>query len=300
MDRLSDDDIRDLCKQFGTNAYLIAQVTGRDHSSIAKRIRRLCLRPKKEPKARRHLVIPDCQVKDGVDISYLSHIGAYAAEKKPDVIVCIGDFADMPSLSSYDRGKKSFEGRRYKKDIDSVIIGMSRLMEPIDKVRNDPNENWEPQLHLTLGNHENRISRAVEADPILDGTIGIEDLDYEGFGWKVHEFLKPVVIDDIAYAHYFTSGVLGRPVSSARQLAIKKHQSCVMGHVQNWDMHREVRANGVPFIGLFAGSCYTHDEDYLGPQGNNYWRGIWLLNEIDKGDFQPMALSLDYLRKRYG
>ena len=57
------------------------------------------------------MVIPDVQCKEGVDISHLEWIGKYAAEKKPDVIVCLGDFADMPSLSTYDIGKKSFEGR---------------------------------------------------------------------------------------------------------------------------------------------------------------------------------------------
>jgi hypothetical protein len=46
-----------------------------------------------------HAIIPDCQVKDGVDLSYLTWVGKYLIEKKPDVIVKFGDFADMPSLS---------------------------------------------------------------------------------------------------------------------------------------------------------------------------------------------------------
>ena len=36
------------------------------------------------------LVISDCQVKDGVDLSYLTAIGKYIASKKPDVVVNIG------------------------------------------------------------------------------------------------------------------------------------------------------------------------------------------------------------------
>ena len=68
----------------------------------------------------KHLIIPDTQVKRGVDLSYLEWIGKYIVDKKPDVIVQIGDFADMPSLSSYDVGKKSFEGRRYKDDIEAA------------------------------------------------------------------------------------------------------------------------------------------------------------------------------------
>ncbi len=48
-----------------------------------------------------HLIIPDCQVKPGHDYNYLKAIGNYIVKKRPDVIVNIGDFADMPSLSSY-------------------------------------------------------------------------------------------------------------------------------------------------------------------------------------------------------
>ena len=41
---------------------------------------------------------------------------------KVDKVICMGDFASMDSMSSYDRKKKSFEGRRYKKDIEPNLI----------------------------------------------------------------------------------------------------------------------------------------------------------------------------------
>lgn len=72
-------------------------------------------------------VIPDTQVRPGVDLSYLSHIGAYIAEKEPDAIVHLGDHWDMPSLSSYDFGKKQYEGRRYIADIEAGNDGFALL-----------------------------------------------------------------------------------------------------------------------------------------------------------------------------
>lgn len=253
---------------------------------------------------KKHLVIPDCQVKPEVSTDYLEHVGNYIAEHEPDTIIQIGDFADMPSLSSYDVGKKEYEGRRYKDDVESVKEGMARLMRPIQNrmrsLRHSKKRQWKPGLHLTLGNHENRILRAVSGDPKLYGTIGTEDLGYEQFGWTVHPFLTPTIIDNVCYSHYFTSGVMGRPVTNARMLVQKKLMSCVMGHVQHWDIHRSVRADGRAVLGLFVGSCYEHDEDYLGPQGNNYDRGIWMLNEVEDGSFMPMYVSLGYLRRKYG
>lgn len=251
----------------------------------------------------KHMILPDCQVKADVDISYLEHIGAYAVEKKPDVIIQIGDFADMPSLSSYDVGKKVFEGRRYRTDIDAAHKGMDLFFKPFleynEKARKNKERQYNPRFVLTLGNHEERITRAVEKDSKLDGTIGLQDLCYETYGWEVHSYLSPVIIDGIAYAHYFTSGIMGRAVPNARQLAIKKHMSCTMGHVQNWDIHREVRADGKPIIALFSGSCYLHDEDYLGPQGNTYDRGIWMKHEVSDGHYHPMMVSLKFLKERF-
>ena len=48
---------------------------------------------------RRHMFIPDVQAKFGEDFTFLDHIGRYMVEKKPDVVVCLGDFADMENLS---------------------------------------------------------------------------------------------------------------------------------------------------------------------------------------------------------
>ena len=83
--------------------------------------------------SRVHLVIPDVQVKPGQDNTFLKIIGEYIVHKKPDVVVCLGDFADMPSLSSYDFGKRSFEGRRYKDDINAAHDAMAALLEPMEE-----------------------------------------------------------------------------------------------------------------------------------------------------------------------
>ena len=224
-------------------------------------------------------------------------------EKKPDVIVCIGDFADLPSLSMYDVGKKQFEGRRYKLDVEYAKKAMMHLLAPLwafnSKAKVNKEKIYRPRMVLTLGNHENRINRVIESDPKFDGTINITDLGYEQDGWEVHPYLEVVSIDGICYSHYFTSGILGRPVTSARALVQKKHVSCVMGHVQTMEIHTDYKGNGQRITGLFAGTCYEHNEDYLGAQGNNYFRGIHMLYDVVDGEFNCHSLTLDYLKKKY-
>jgi len=248
-----------------------------------------------------HCVIPDVQIRPGDKLDFLINVGKYIVEKKPKVVVQIGDFADMPSLSSYDIGKKSFEGRRYVKDIEAATEAMKALLEPIKehniKAKKNKEKLYKPRLVLTLGNHEQRIIRAVENDPKLEGLISINDLPYQD--WEIIPYLEVINIDGINYSHFFTSGVMGRPIGNAKLLLQKKHQSCVQGHVQTLDIATDYRADGTPIIGLFAGTCYEHNEDYLGPQGNNYFRGIHMLYEVNNGSFYHHAISLKYLKDKY-
>lgn len=251
---------------------------------------------------KKHLVIPDLQVKPGVDTSHLSWIGNYIAEKRPDVIVQIGDFADMHSLSSYDKGKRSAENSRYQDDIDVVIEAQEKLLRPIKESNRKRNaaRRYKPRMVLTLGNHEDRIDRATNDNAALHGKLSISDLKFKEFGWEVHPFLQPVIIDGIAYAHYFISGAYGRPVTSARALVKRLHQSATMGHVQTTDIYMgDTRADGTPIVGLFCGTCYLHDEDYLGAQGNFARKQIILKHEVRDGAYDPCFVSLDYLRRAY-
>jgi hypothetical protein len=203
-------------------------------------------------------VIPDVQAKDGVDFTYLNKIGHYLVEKKPDKIICLGDFADMPSLSSYDVGKKSFEGKRYIKDIETARRAMWSLMEPIesfnDKAKRNKEKLYRPELILTLGNHENRINRAVNDDPKLEGVLSVDDLGYTGYGWRVIPFLDVIVVDGVAYSHYFTTGLMGRPVTTAGACLAKKHMSCVQGHQQGLQIATAYKADGSQLTSVIAGS----------------------------------------------
>lgn len=249
------------------------------------------------------LFIPDSQVKPGDDLTFLRQIGRYIVDKKPDVIVHAGDFADMQSLSSYDKGKKSFEGRRYKADIKAAHDGMEALLGPL-KAYNEmqwrnKKAQYRPRMVLTLGNHEERILRAIENEPMLDGTIGLEDLRYQEYGWEVYDFLEVVVIDGIAFSHYFTTGAMGRPATSATAMLNKKHMSCIAGHQQGRQSATAVKADGKQITAIIAGSCYEHDESYLGPQGNKHWHGVIMLHNVKDGEFDEMFVPLHYIKAKY-
>ena len=156
------------------------------------------------------LVIPDCQVKPGIPTEHLTWAGKAIVDYRPDVVVNIGDFADMPSLSTHDKvGSKYFEGKRYKDDIAAAKIGMLKLLKPLRDLQTSQKANkqkvYKPRMVLTLGNHENRINRAIANNPILEGTISVDDLNYQK-DWEVHEFLRPIFIGGVGFCHYFPVG----------------------------------------------------------------------------------------------
>jgi hypothetical protein len=225
-----------------------------------------------------------------VPTAHLEWAGKYAADKRPDVIVHLGDHWDMPSLSSYDVGKKSYEGRRYVDDIkagnDALDLFDSQLgrFKPRRKV-------------FLLGNHEQRIERAIEADRKLDGTIGYHDFNLKANGWEVKPFLKVVTIGGVEFSHFFASGVKGKAVSSAPALMRLRQGSAIMGHNQDFQIATH---NLKHQMAIMAGAFYQHKETYLPLQAQDHRRHILMLSEVKGGVFDLMMVSLEFLRSRFG
>lgn len=249
------------------------------------------------------LIIPDCQVKEGVPLDHLTWAGKAIVQYQPDVVVNIGDFADMPSLSSHDKaGSKYFEGLRYKKDIEITKEAMQMLLSPLKSLQSTQKRNkekiYKPRMVMCLGNHENRIDRAINNNPMLEGILSTKDLGYED-DWEVHAFLQPVFISGVGFNHYWPVGAMGRPASSASVIISKLHMSCIAGHQQGKQVAYGKRADGKPLISIIAGSYYLHDENYMDQLSNRHWRGLVILNDVKDGYFDELFLSIEYLQRKY-
>lgn len=252
-----------------------------------------------------HLMIPDTQCKPNISLDYLKWLGEYIVEKQPEVIIHIGDHADMPSLSSYDKGKGKAEGKRVKADIESSIEGMNVLLQPLWRLQHSQRVNGEevykPKMVMTLGNHEERIMRHVNDNPELQGFLSYDNLKYEEMGWEVYDFLKPVIVNGVSYCHFMANPMSGKPYGGTAQNVLKNvGESFCMGHKQTLDVAtRFLPASGRQQWAIIAGAYYEHDEGYKGHQGNHHWRGIVVQHNVKDGSFNPMFISLDYLKERY-
>ena len=252
---------------------------------------------------RTHLMIPDCQVTPNTPTDHLDWIGRYITEKRPDVIVQIGDFADLPSLSTY-KSQREAEGMRLEDDLQAARDAMRVLMRPIKRFnarkRYLKEKQYQPELHLTLGNHEYRLQRYIDANPALEGVLDMYSFGYEEHGWEVSPFLDIKSIDGVSYSHYFANPNTGKPYGGESVETRLKNIgfSFTMGHQQTLKSGQRFLSNGRRIRGLIAGSCYLHDEHYR-KQSNSEWRGIIVKHEVRNGQYDLMEVSLDKLCRKY-
>lgn len=254
--------------------------------------------------ARRHLIVPDCQVRPGVDTTHLDWAAKAVLEYRPDVIVVMGDFWDFPSLSTHDApGSKEAEGRRVKPDIDAGNEAFERFIAPIAAARaklvSDKKKHWNPELHFLFGNHEDRLTRAIFRDPKWEGLLSLDSLKTPGF--TRHPYLKIVEIDGIKYSHFFPNPFSGRPISGTIINRLGHiGSSFVQGHQQGFMYASKQYPDHVKH-GIVCGRFYSHHESYRTEDvQRTEWNGILVLNQVERGDFDLMPLRFDYLRRKYG
>ena len=248
-----------------------------------------------------HVIIPDPHAKPGHNNKRAEWAGKLINEVRPDTVVVLGDTADMPSLCSYDKGKKSFQGRTYSADIEAHADFQDRLWSTVRSAKKKM-----PRRVTLVGNHEERIGRAIEMQPELEGVISYDDLELDHWYTDVVPYNggTPGIIDvdGIMYSHYSITGVSGRPISgehTAYSLLGKQYCSCVVGHLHTFDYCVRTRADGKKIMGLCAGVFQDYDSSYAGEANELWWRGVVILRGVEDGCYDLQTISLDRLKKEY-
>lgn len=256
------------------------------------------------------LVIGDAHAKPGVSNRRFGWAANYAIEKQVDAVVDMGDWADMPSLSLYDVGKKSFEGRRYREDVAAAVDAREEFHKVFAKhnrgLRGRKKAQYAPLKVALGGNHcEGRINRTLDADPKLIGTIGIGDLGYQQFGWEYVPYRRYYEQGGLTFSHFFASGVMGRPIGGempALAMLRKQFTSCVAGHSHLLDIAHRTRPDGTRIWGVVAGCFLDKDqwEDYADEANRLWWRGLVLLKGVRNGDIRSIeTITVEELETQY-
>lgn len=246
------------------------------------------------------LIKPDSHACRKEDNTRFDILGKFTNERRPSIIVDLGDHWDMESLSSFDKGKATAEGNRYINDIAIGIDAMERFLEPLD---------YDPRKVFLLGNHEYRIERAANSDPALVGTLGYEDLMLEDYGWEVYDYKDVADVEGIAFTHHFTAGRMDKPISGvdgasqARNILLKTHQSGVQGHSHVWGYAEDTLSTGKKIFAIVGGCFFEKQVGYASKSEQSKWsRGVTLLHKVETEsgiEWDVERVSLERMRQMY-
>jgi len=248
-----------------------------------------------------HLVIPDTQAAPGRPVDHLRWVGRYIVDRRPDVVVHLGDHWDMPSVSSYNKAME-MEGLRIHDDLDAGREAMQLFMEPFRKYykrqRKWKEKAHRPEFHFCFGNHEHRLFRYIADNPKLERSFGYHSFGLDG--WAYYPFQQIVKLDGVHYSHAFFNNKTGRTISGMMETRLKNIGfSFTQGHEQGFKYGRRVLNDGSVHIGVVAGSFYQHREDYLGPQGYEDWHGVIVKHRVQNGHYSIMEVGMDFLLEQY-
>lgn len=251
-----------------------------------------------------HLVYGDAHAHPDFNNNRADLISRLIQEVKPDVVVNIGDNADMASLSSYDKGLAHFYGRNYRADVDAHLEFEDRVWSPVKALKKRM-----PHRVFCIGNHEDRISRALAKNPELQGALSMKDLDLERYydlvvPYAGHGGPGEVEIDGISYAHYVVTGVSGRPLGSLHQgysLLQKRHRSTTVGHQHVFSYEMEPTHRGERTLhGLSLPCMVDYPVSWAGNVVDLWSRGVVIKRDVQDGNYDLEFVSLARLKRLYG
>ena len=235
-----------------------------------------------------------------------SWLGDFLYDLKPDMVVDLGDGADMRSLNTFDtRYPQAIVSQSYQADIDHYNDAMERMR-------------WKFRYHKRKrpvyigfeGNHEHRIKKAISHDPRLEGQrYGISFGHLQTGHWfdEYHEYTNsaPALAsyDGVVYGHYVASGNFGSAMATKHHgysLVEKLASSATVGHTHKFSYFYKGDARPTPLHGLVVG-CFKGAEEGWAGQANQEWRkGLVVKREVSNGDYDMEWISLKRLENMYG
>lgn len=243
------------------------------------------------------LIIGDSHAKPGVPNDRYTWLGRLIQDRLPDIIVDMGDFADMPSLSHYDKGKASGEGKRLSDDLAAAREARLLVTAHISDTRG-----YKPRMIALGGNHEYRICKKMNDDPSLKGMYSQDVSGAAGLGWEWYDYLNPVVVEGITFTHH-VHDAMGKPISVKANInTVLKNEfhSFVTAHNHERHISHLQNSIGKGIMGISAG-CYFEHTEYYAKNSNNRWdRCLILLRNVEDGFTQDIeVISLKRVKEMY-
>ncbi|MCF0075475.1 metallophosphoesterase [Dyadobacter sp. CY261] len=239
----------------------------------------------------------DTHVQPKLETDHLGWIAKHIKEINPDYIINGGDFADAESLCSHIL-PHTLDARQ-KPSLKSDIACMEDAMLMISEL------SGRRDIHVTLGNHEERIWTMEKNNPDLAYLLQERfDGAYEKAGWTYTKFGVYHTLCGVDFTHA-PMMMSGKPVGgklSVNNVASNSVADCVYGHthmkaelsVKKFGPDRQTTA--------INGGCSMpigYIPKYVQGGSSGWWHGVIEI-EVQNGRIQDTTfISLEKLKKLY-
>lgn len=223
-------------------------------------------------------------------------IGKYAQSIKPDVVVQIGDFADLDSLNSHIPNE-TLDGKlkpSFEKDMGSFNLALQAMqLDGIEK-------------HCTLGNHERRLWLYEQNHPEMDGKL-VSSIDgvLRNNGWTYSPYGEITYYGGVGFVHAALnrlSKTYGGK-NAEQTIANDSIHDLVIGHSHTDRKHRAPKIGSNNEVQIINVGCAL-PQGYIFPYANHATTG-WSYGiadmTIQHGHVQSYHfITMEELGERYG
>jgi calcineurin-like phosphoesterase family protein len=238
-------------------------------------------------------VVGDLHAAPGMNLDHVDHIASHIEATSPDAVVLIGDVCTFDSVSTHDP-----LGSLQAKTQPSIAEDFAVLEDVLERL-----DGLGGELHVTLGNHEERLRRYEDSDARLAGSIWPRLIGtYKAYGFEVTDYGSFLDLNGsgVNFTH-IPLNIMRRPYANIDAIAREAKWPIVYGHSheQNVKTARKI-GGGFTILNVPCSLPHGHVEKYA-LKTTTTWS--WAISDLEIHDgqiggyaFRPM----NWLRKTYG
>lgn len=254
----------------------------------------------RNPGIRRLIAIGDHHDKPGRDKTRARWISRLIADRAPDRIVSIGDWASLDSLSTHEQPGTAADAERpsFVEELDSLDESLAELHTAFD-VGQIPID----QVH---GNHEHRAWLSANRQPKQCGDLPLRlEEVFARYRCRTHPFGEFLDVEGVDFVHA-PLNVMGKPMGGEhveRTVANKALRSLVMGHTHKRNVHNAVKVGQnrrITTINLGTSMPYGTVEKYTGLSMSGWSYGVFELRILHGEILSEKFHDMLELEERYG
>lgn len=209
--------------------------------------------------------------------SYLA-VKSFASEIKPDIVIILGDFLELPCFNHHNRKKaRLFEGKRFALDVDLARRELDFWLSVSGRVA------------YIEGNHELWAQRFVEEVPQMEGVVDLPRqlrLDELGISWTPHGQILSV--GRVNFTHGWSAS---KYCAAAHLQEVGDH--LFFGHTHTLQVHAaRVGAGREPYIAASIGCLCDRNPHYLRGKPNRWVNAFAVIEVMPDGTFTPIIPTI--------